>query len=160
MQMIRLVQEEDYEAVRRVAELTWEHTYKNLIPARTREAFIDAAYSKKMFDVKRGESIFLAAVTESVLIGYINVLQQEEAELAALYVLPGYQRSGWGQKLFDAGMGRISAEKKTMTVYVEEGNTRAEAFYRKQGFRETDRFTEMFMETPLKTIKMKRRLSV
>jgi ribosomal protein S18 acetylase RimI-like enzyme len=156
--MIRLVQEEDYEAVRRVAELTWEHTYRDLIPARTRKAFIDAAYSKKMFDVKREESIFLAAVTDSILVGYINVLQQEEAELAALYVLPGYQQAGWGQKLFDAGIGYVSAEKKTITVYVEEGNTRAEAFYERQGFRETERFTEMFMETPLKTIKMERRL--
>ncbi|WP_079474414.1 GNAT family N-acetyltransferase [Marinococcus halophilus] len=156
--MIRLVEDEDYEAVRRVAEITWEHTYENLIPASTRQAFIDAAYSKKMFDVKRRESIFLAAVTGSRLIGYINVVQQEEAELAALYVLPEHQRAGWGQKLFDVGMEYVSVEKKLMTVYVEEGNAGAEAFYQKQGFLETERFTELFMETPLKTIIMKKQL--
>lgn len=55
-----------------------------------------------------------------------------ERELVKLYTLPRTHGSGLGARLLEAAVGRESP----VYLWIMGGNARAEAFYRKHGFRE------------------------
>ena len=72
------------------------------------------------------------------IIGYALLIQHDdnpEIELSKFYVLPGWHGSGASTLLMAAVLDWGSASgARALTLGVNRGNERAQAFYRKQGF--------------------------
>jgi len=99
------------------------------------------------------KTIVLIAECEGVPIGFANFTKKDsdgDSELTAMYILPAYQKTGYGQKLFKFALSLlIDAER--LFVYVDGQNLVGRAFYEKQGFELLDIFDESFEGHPVKT---------
>ena len=66
-------------------------------------------------------------------------IARHNGEIWALFIRPGYEGRGLGQALLGAGVAWLAAEGVTQAVLETDAGTRAEAFYRRFGWRETGR---------------------
>lgn len=80
----------------------------------------------------------LAVRDDGRIIGYALLIQHDgnaEIELSKFYVLPRWHGSGASTSLMAAVLDWGSASgARALTLGVNQGNERAQAFYRKQGF--------------------------
>ena len=139
-----------------LAELS-RQTFHDAFHAHPKNAPADMAiYMEKAFSVGQTRreldeenSIFLIAEIENAAAGYIKlktgsreepVIAENPIELCRLYSHQKYLGKGVGAKLMDAGL-KIASENDcdVMWLGVWEFNPRAQAFYRKYGFREIGR---------------------
>ena len=82
------------------------------------------------------------AVHHTRVIGVCRMSHNEERnELEALYVLPRYQRQGYGHVLFVESLAKHNELLPTV-VHVASYNNQAIQFYRKLGFRDIRRLIE------------------
>lgn len=153
--MIRAITFQDIAAVQQIATISWNDTYKNIIPENIQQLFLEKAYSKTMLAKRIEKTIFLLAECEGKPVGFANFTYVDgdgDAELTAIYVLPAYQKIGYGQKLLQAGLHEIR-EGHQLFVYVESENNAARIFYEKFGFDCLEEFDEHFEGHPLSTAK-------
>ena len=137
--MIRAFKEEDTEAVIRI----WlEASILSL-------SFIDMVYWEEKADAMRTLYLPLSEVVVAEdkdtgeVIAFIAFV---EDYLAALFVAPAHQKKGVGSRLL--ALAKKMRDTLELSVYAE--NERAVAFYRKNGFRMTDkRIEEMTGHTEL-----------
>jgi ribosomal protein S18 acetylase RimI-like enzyme len=136
---------DDIRAVQRVARTTWEHTYRESIPESVRAEFISQAYSADFLRRRMESNVFLVAAEGEEVIGFAEFrsLSNTEAELPAIYVLPGMQGRGIGARLLKAGIGRFTPRTR-FVLRVEQDNVQAQRFYEAHGFRRTGEHTEHF----------------
>lgn len=137
--MIRAFREEDTEAVIRI----W------LEASILSHSFIDKAYWEEKADAMRTLYLPLSEVVvdedkdTGEVIAFIAFV---EDYLAALFVAPAHQKKGVGSRLL--ALAKKMRDTLELSVYAE--NERAVAFYRKNGFRMTDkRIEEMTGHTEL-----------
>lgn len=137
--MIRAFKEEDTEAVIRI----W------LEASILSHSFIDKAYWEEKADAMRTLYLPLSEVVvdedkdTGEVIAFIAFV---EDYLAALFVAPAHQKKGVGSRLL--ALAKKMRDTLELSVYAE--NERAVAFYRKNGFRMTDkRIEEMTGHTEL-----------
>jgi ribosomal protein S18 acetylase RimI-like enzyme len=140
---IRDAQSDDLRAVQRVAQTTWDQTYRDSIPERVREEFVRRAYSARTLRLRMGSNVFIVALQDGSVVGFADFrpLSQTEVELAAIYVLPEMQAQGVGGRLLAAGIARFAAGTR-FVLRVERDNAPALRFYEARGFRNTGEFTE------------------
>lgn len=138
-EMIRAFKEEDTEAVIRI----W------LEASILSHSFIDKAYWEEKADAMRTLYLPLSEVVvdedkdTGEVIAFIAFV---EDYLAALFVAPAHQKKGVGSRLL--ALAKKMRDTLELSVYAE--NERAVAFYRKNGFRMTDkRIEEMTGHTEL-----------
>lgn len=137
--MIRAFKEEDTETVIRI----W------LAASVRSHSFIDKAYWEEKADAMRTLYLPLSEVVvdedkdTGEVIAFIAFV---EDYLAALFVAPAHQKKGVGSRLL--ALAKKMRDTLELSVYAE--NERAVAFYRKNGFRMTDkRIEEMTGHTEL-----------
>ena len=137
--MIRAFKEEDTEAVIRI----W------LEASILSHSFIDKAYWEEKADAMRTLYLPLSEVVvdedkdTGEVVAFIAFV---EDYLAALFVAPAHQKKGVGSRLL--ALAKKMRDTPELSVYAE--NERAVAFYRKNGFRMTDkRIEEMTGHTEL-----------
>ena len=137
--MIRAFREEDTEAVIRI----W------LEASILSHSFIDKAYWEEKADAMRTLYLPLSEVVvdedkdTGEVIAFIAFV---EDYLAALFGAPAHQKKGVGSRLL--ALAKKMRDTLELSVYAE--NERAVAFYRKNGFRMTDkRIEEMTGHTEL-----------
>ncbi len=137
--MIRAFKEEDTEAVIRI----W------LEASIRSHSFIDKAYWEEKADAMRTLYLPLSEVVvdedkdTGEVVAFIAFV---EDYLAALFVAPAHQKKGVGSRLL--ALAKKMRDTLELSVYAE--NERAVAFYRKNGFRMTDkRIEEMTGHTEL-----------
>ncbi|WP_337430905.1 GNAT family N-acetyltransferase [Bilophila sp.] len=137
--MIRAFKEEDTEAVIRI----W------LEASILSHSFIDKVYWEEKADAMRTLYLPLSEVVvdedkdTGEVIAFIAFV---EDYLAALFVAPAHQKKGVGSRLL--ALAKKMRDTLELSVYAE--NERAVAFYRKNGFRMTDkRIEEMTGHTEL-----------
>ena len=143
---IRDVRNRDLRAIRRVAQTTWEHTYRDSIPEHVREEFVSRAYSDDSLRQRMESDVFLAALQDGNIVGFADFrpLPRTEAELAAIYVLPEMQGRGVGGRLLSTGIARFAAGTR-FVLRVERGNEPAVRFYEARGFRRSGESTEALL---------------
>lgn len=85
----------------------------------------------------RGEAVGFASLCRGPLEWELELEPQlaPERELVKLYTLESTHGSGLGARLLEAAAGR----DEPVYLWIMSGNERAEAFYRKHGFREIGR---------------------
>lgn len=153
--MIRAITLEDLTTVQQIAKISWNDTYKGIIPEEIQNLFLDKAYSNTMLAKRMEKTIFLLAEYENNVVGFANFTYVDEdgdAELTAIYVLPEFQQLGLGKKMLLAGLSEMPTGKQ-LFVYVESENTSARIFYERFGFECLEEFDEYFEGHPLSTAK-------
>lgn len=152
--MIRPMTAGDIGHIQQIAHITWNDTYAGIIPENIQTAFINRSYSDAMM-MKRMEKthMLVAECEQGTPIGFLNFTRKDEdgdSELTAMYILPSYQQSGYGKKLFDTTID-ILGNAKQLFVYVDSRNTAGRAFYEKLGFELLEVFEEYFEGYPVET---------
>lgn len=153
--MIRATTLEDISTVQQIAKISWNETYKDIIPNTIQELFLEKAYSNMMLAKRIERTIFLLAECNGEPVGFANFTYVDEdgdAELTAIYILPEYQKSGYGKRLLQAGLEKMQTGRQ-LFVYVESENKGARLFYENLGFECLEEFDEYFEGHPLSTAK-------
>ena len=153
--MIRATTLDDITIIPQIAKISWNDTYKDIIPVDIQKLFLEKAYSPMMIVKRIEKTIFLIAEYEGNPIGFANFTYTDEdgdAELTAIYVLPEYKQSGYGKKLLLAGLNQMPSGRQ-LFVYVESLNDNARQFYENFGFECLEEFDEYFEGHPLSTAK-------
>ena len=152
--MIRLMTSKDIAYVQQIAHETWRETYNNIIPHELQTRFLTRNYSDMMLMKRMEKTIMLIAECEGVPIGFANFTRIDadgDSELTAMYILPNYQQTGYGKKLFLQALSQLKDASK-LSVYVDEQNSLGRTFYEKQGFQFVEMFSESFEGYPVKTV--------
>ncbi|WP_432361752.1 GNAT family N-acetyltransferase [Sporosarcina sp. UB5] len=152
--MIRPMTTDDISYIQHIAHITWNDTYKGIIPENIQTAFINRSYSDAMM-MKRMEKthMLIAECKQGTPIGFLNFTREDEdgdSELTAMYILPSYQHAGYGKKLFEYTISMLQNAKQ-LFVYVDSRNEVGRAFYEKQGFKLLEVFEEHFEGYPVET---------
>ncbi|MBB4826896.1 ribosomal protein S18 acetylase RimI-like enzyme [Sporosarcina luteola] len=151
--MIRPMTAEDIGHVQQIARITWNDTYKEIIPEDIQINFLTRTYSDAMLRKRMEKTCVLIAEYEGKPIGFLNYTKKDEdgdSELTAMYILPDYQHAGFGKKMMEHALESLRTAKK-LFVYVDSRNEMARAFYEKQGFQLLDEFEEYFEGYPVET---------
>lgn len=134
---VRVAVPEDAEAIATVHVRAWQEAYAHLFPA----AFLEALDPRDRLErwrriIDEPSVAVCVAEVDAAVVGWATAGPGREAEavrpleLEGIYVLAGAHGSGAGQGLLDAVIGDRPA-----FLWVAEHNPRAEAFYRRNGFR-------------------------
>ncbi|MFW6144278.1 MAG: ribosomal protein S18-alanine N-acetyltransferase [Candidatus Natronoplasma sp.] len=90
-------------------------------------------YSKKIFKMYAGSELFLVALAEGEVVGYvIGEVRDGEGWIISVAVDPDFRRDGVGTELMQAVMERMDVSDYFLTVRV--GNRGAMEFYSELGF--------------------------
>ena len=153
--IIRLMKNQDIEAVQSIAIESWHTTYEGLIPLDVQQRFLEMAYSEEMLEKRLAKSPFYVAEGDEGIFGFANfsnVNEEGEVELAAIYLKPSEQGQGVGTKLLEQGLSKLNPSK--VFVNVESENEVGKRFYLAKGFLAVDEFTEDFDGHLLQTTRM------
>jgi len=136
---------DDVREIQNVARTTWDHTYRESIPASVRAEFVSQAYSEHALLRRMESNVFLVATEGKEILGFADFrsLSETEAELAAIYVLPEMQGRGIGACLLEAGIGTFPP-RTSFVLRVERDNAQAQRFYEAHGFRRAGQHTDAF----------------
>ncbi len=143
MLTIRAAEIEDAAHIANVHVKTWRATYAGIIPeteliqVTTENRAITWA---RVIERARDDMPILVSENEDgEIVGFISgggirsVIPGHEAEISSLYILPGFQKSGHGRRLFMAASNRLSAAGfEGLAVWVLKDNP-ATAFYKHLG---------------------------
>lgn len=151
--MIRWMTVADIEHIQQIAKETYRVTYENRIPLDVQQSYLNLSYSNMMLHKRMEKTMMLIAECHGTPVGFINFTQVDEdgdAEITELCVLPSFQQSRYGQKLFQAALSKLSAAKQ-LFVYVDSQNAGGHIFCEKQGFELIGTFSESFFGHPVET---------
>ncbi|WP_410982331.1 GNAT family N-acetyltransferase [Bacillus cereus] len=154
--VVRDMNERDSAAVQEVAKVAWYDTYKGIIPQRIQDKFLEQAYSDEMMKRRLENSHLFVAEIDDQIVGFANfspIKYQNEAELGAIYILPGHQGKGIGTALLQRGITLLEGVRK-IYIHVEAANEKGKCFYEAKGFAALEQFEEDFEGYNLQTIKM------
>ena len=142
---VRRATEVDIGAIRSVARQTWAFAYRDLIPNwadLVGHWYTDASLRSRM---ERGVLLVATEVAGEGVVGFIHLVPNRrvpgEVGLAAIYVLPEYERRGIGTRLLHAGLEAIP-DARRVVVHVQHGNALGMGFYAARGFRAVREFDD------------------
>lgn len=125
----------DADAIAVVHVQAWREAYAHLLPAEFLAALdVDARAARWRGIIAEPDVDVLVATIGEQVVGWASAgpgrgERPRDRELEGIYVLAGHHGSGAGQALLDAAIGTAPA-----FLWVADGNPRAEAFYRRNGF--------------------------
>jgi len=137
---VRTASQEDLDIISTMLTETWHHTYDHIYGrekvAELTEAWHSVAALKQRLTRPRSEFIVADDGAEIGGMAYVTQIDNETSMLHQLYVRPGQQGRGLGEKLL------IEAESsfpdvRRIRLEVEEANNRAVKFYERNGFKQT-----------------------
>ncbi|WP_246079367.1 GNAT family N-acetyltransferase [Paenibacillus piri] len=132
-----------------VAKITWDQTYRGIIPQQIQDDFLQKNYSDIAMKNRIERSVLLVAVIDGMVNGFANFSPSkqnaEEAELGAIYIFPEAQSQGIGGKLMNKGIEELSGIKRLFVV-VEKENIIGRRFYNSKGFVFVNEFEEQLQE--------------
>ena len=115
---------------------------ENKYPEINRDTDLDYIQEKYK---ERGR--FWLAIKDDKLIGTVAIeeMDKDTAKLKRMFVLPDFQGTGIGQKLFDTALS-FAKEKgyKTIRLNTDKMMNRAHRFYEKNGFHRTGKDEERY----------------
>lgn len=121
---------------------SWEETYRGLLPDQYLE---DRTLAWCIQAAETYPIPTLVAEDGGSVVGFVCyfkkardfVRRRDASEIAALYVLKGWQGRGIGSRLLACALSRLPQGQ--VSLFVLEGNAHAIAFYQRKGFRHTQR---------------------
>lgn len=139
MEIRKITQTDDFDAVSRIYALSWKTAYKGIVPQQYLDKLSETNWSDKLSnnhlldsfvvivdDKYIGTSSFCPARDESM---------QGWGEIVSIYLLPDYYGKGCGKLLLDNVISElVKSEYSKIYLWVLEDNMRARNFYEKYGF--------------------------
>lgn len=154
--LIRKAELKDIEAIQQIAKVSWNETYKELIPKSIQKKFLKEAYSDD-FMLKRVQQTYLMVAEDEYkneIVGFANAFTKDHvAKLGAIYLFPKLQGKGIGTKLLTVLIEQLKAIKE-IHVEVEKGNLVGETFYIAKGFKVVKEYEDDLFGHKLQTKKM------
>jgi GNAT superfamily N-acetyltransferase len=135
---VRSADESDAEGIRAVAHTTWRAAYAGLIPDVEIERFLSTTYaaSNVRDRIRRADRFDVAVHARThAVVGFAEWLRREdEAELVATYVLPGWQHRGIGRVFHERAVEAYRHVVSRFAVTVLEENRTGRAYYEAMGY--------------------------
>lgn len=137
---IREATTDDVEAIRRVAEASWNADYPDVMSRETLDEGVHDWYSTDRIreSMYWSRSHMLVAERDGEVVGFVHADLQPDDELGhvlRLYVHPDHRRQGIGGDLLAAACRALSADGAThIRATVLESNDLGNEFYRQHGF--------------------------
>ncbi len=153
---IRPIVQEDFRNIQLLARKSWHMAYKELIPSKVQINYLERAYHPSMLEKRMRHSLFLVAVYNESIIGFINLSHRREcgiAELSAIYLDPDYIGRKIGTALLNEAIACVGHITK-IYVTVESDNQIGRKFYEAKGFKVVKEFDEDFDGHLLKSVRM------
>lgn len=148
---IRHAEPDDAPGIAAVHHAAWQTAYQGLLPHKTLVSMIQRRGEAWWARAIRGSASILVLDVGGVLAGYATLGLNRARSLAAegeiyeLYLLPEYQGTGLGRRLFNEARGLLLALGcKGMAIWCLEENDGGMAFYRSLGGRDVAEGTETF----------------
>lgn len=140
---IRKAEKEDTERLSAVVCETWKDSFSSFLTAGDMEKYADITRREESFRTlfDEGADIFTLLCDNEICAVVTLVRCGEKAffdccELRQIYILPKYQRIGFGRKLLCYALRKMREKGyRTARLNVAEKNAKAIAFYEKFGFR-------------------------
>ena len=132
---VRPADVQDADAIAAVHVRAWQEAYAHLLPADFLAALDVDARAQRWHGIVTDPTVdVLVAWVDGRVVGWASAGPgrgdaPRDRELEGIYVLATHHGSGAGQALLDAAVGTDPA-----FLWVADGNPRAEAFYRRNGF--------------------------
>ncbi len=142
--LIRSAAPEDALAVAEVHVRSWQAAYRDLLPREDLDRLRpeDRARRYEFGATDPGKPSTLVAVRDGLILGFVTVMPARDGdargngEICALYVDPQWWDRGVGLALMQAGRSRLGTLGfRDAILWVLAGNTRAERFYARDGWR-------------------------
>lgn len=122
--------------------LAWQSSHKGIVSDDFLHSFTPERqtvyFTEEMKDQNKS---FHLAYLDDIAIGMIslNISSQGEAEemgeVISIYLLPDYQRNGYGKQMMDFAVERLKRyQKKSIFLWVMNINQKARMFYEAYGF--------------------------
>ncbi len=136
----------DAAALAEFAERVFDEVFGPLNDPGDMASYLSEAFSPEIqrAEITGKENIVLLAERRGELVGYLHLAPSETPECVAgpaavelkrLYVDPSLHGQRIGRKLLDEGLARArQAGTRTVWLGVWENNTKAQAFYTREGF--------------------------
>lgn len=136
---IQFATENDIPAIRQIAHITWQNTYRHIITPLQMDMMLEEMYSLTALEEQfRQGDRFLKAIFQGEIIGFLAFKPSSTDEntifISKLYVSPHIHGQGTGQALIHEVSKIALQEGKTqLELYVNRYN-KAIYFYRRNGF--------------------------
>ena len=161
MVTIRRAQIGDIPGIRSVLAVTWRDTYSSFLSESSIAKVTAGWHSPKVLEAEINRFSTFLGVAESSsndIVGMVTAHSHEELLLIArLYVLPGFQRQGIGERLIAASYCAFPQAQRVQ-IEVEEQNPKGRGFYRKLGFREVGVRTDDVAGTKVNSVVLEKRI--
>lgn len=149
--IVKEASQQDALAIAHLHALSWRNTYRNILS----DAFLDSdleSERKKFwsdnFKTQTPQEFVLVAELDKKIVGFIAMKKPEygyEAFIDNLHVHPDMKGQGVGKGLMKAMAEKLLQSRiKTAYLWVLDGNTKAEEFYKRRGATPADRAIEQF----------------
>lgn len=141
MEIRKVTQSDDFNAIARIYTLSWKAAYQNIVPQQYLDELSPAHWSTALSSspwdtfvmIDQGEYVGTSstcAARDEMMSGW--------GEIISIYMLPEYFGKGFGKMLLDNSMSHLfGMGYKKIYLWVLEENTRARKFYGKNGFKQT-----------------------
>jgi ribosomal protein S18 acetylase RimI-like enzyme len=140
MHSIRTATPADIPAIQRIAEITWWHTYADILPAAQLDYMLNAIYSTQALENcwENGSQTFILLTDEHGQQGFAAFGSKSDSpkiyKLHKLYVMPDNHGKGYGKTLIEEVKKRIiKPGENFLDLNVNRYNP-AKRFYEKLGF--------------------------
>lgn len=146
MEIRRLSESDDRNAVSRIYEESWKWAYKGIIPQDYLDSIpsgkwaagLDTAGRSSLVMLENKEFIGTSSFCSSRFPEFEGM-----GEIVSIYLLPEFAGKGYGRQLLDAVIGELSDMGfDEVFLWVLEENMRARGFYEKAGFTANGKFLE------------------
>lgn len=130
----------DMPRVRALARLIWPEAYGDIIAPDRISPMVEEIYAPQTLraDIEQGH-VFWLATADGMDAGYASAyLEAGRLWIKKLYVRDACRGRGIGKALMQAAFDRFGGAGR-VSLYVNDGNGRAIAFYRSQGFEIEDK---------------------
>lgn len=133
--MIRLAGEEDLDAIKLIARITWSQAYENKIPEAIQDKFLERYYEKTVLLERIKNDELIVVTDDDLIVGYAFYSVTEGVmRILALFVLPTSQRIGFGSRLLEYLLQFVRIKADIAEVRLEAQTQSAINFYEKNGF--------------------------
>lgn len=149
---IRPAEQKDIAQISHILTTVWKKTYQGIFPQAFLDELQDQGWQAGLeASLQNVEHFWVALQQEQVVAmlvcGKARKAEFGEGEIYAINVLPTHQQSGIGKALLQKAVEQLSKKHSSIYLCVAAGNTAAQQFYLKQGFKDSGQTTVREMPT-------------
>lgn len=154
--MVRLAKAADVLPITLIARLTLEDAYHELLSDYASSKFIEDFYNTTIIEglVEAG-NMLVVENEEGLSVGFLSFkVVDSECEIVSLYILPRFQKEGYGSKLLAALYEHTKA--KEYFTDIESRNIPIQKFYAQHGYIHETSYPQDLYGQPLKITRLRK----